>query len=155
MARPARPLMNRIKLAIGRAVLRLVDDDRKLQTLQVEGLKTEVLDGLERFQQYGFTGHPHPGSEAIILALGGMRQHSIVIAIDDRRYRLTALAEGEVAIYSSHGQRIVLRNDESIEITAKSVAITSESLTHNGTNIGADHTHGGVFPGGARTSGPG
>ena len=33
--------------------------------------------------------------------------------------------------------------------------MTNRSLTHNGNNIGHDHTHGAVASGASRTSGPG
>ena len=173
--RALRPTTNKLKLLLGRAIVRLIDDSAKLQTVQVEALRGEVLDGIERFQQYGFTAHPHANAEAIVLSFGGIRQHSIVIAVDDFRHRLTDLEEGEVALYtdldSDAGQRIVLKRDGSIEIlssdssvaiadgnitlNANAVHITSRSLTHNGTNIGDTHRHGGVTPGRGSTSGPG
>jgi len=41
-----------------------------------------------------------------------------------------------------------------VTIEAASVAITSDTLTHNGINIGATHKHGGVTPGGGETGVP-
>lgn len=38
--------------------------------------------------------------------------------------------------------------------TSGAVSINSSGLTHNGTNVGDSHTHGGVLPGGASTGGP-
>ena len=38
--------------------------------------------------------------------------------------------------------------------TSGRVEITSSSLTHNGTNVGSTHTHGGVIPGGGSTGTP-
>lgn len=35
-----------------------------------------------------------------------------------------------------------------------SVSINGPSLTHNGKNVGSDHTHGGIQPGGSNTDGP-
>ncbi len=174
LMRQLKPLANRVKLVVGKAIVRLIDDQMRMQTMQVEALRGEVLEGLERYQQYGFSSHPHKNSEALILALNGMRQHSVIVAVDDRRYRLTELEEGEVALYTdldgTDGQRIVLKRDGSIEIAASgssitvangninlaanSVTIDSRSLTHNGTNIGNTHTHGGVTPGRGSTSGP-
>jgi len=40
------------------------------------------------------------------------------------------------------------------DLDAVNVAITSTTLKHNGVNVGATHTHGGVFPGVANTSTP-
>ena len=109
-----RPLESRVKLMIGRAVLHVLDDDRKLQAVQVQAFAGEVLDNVERFQQYGFSGSPHPGAECVLLSLGGMRQHPIVVAIDDRRFRPSGLSEGEVVIYTSQdpeeAHRIWLKN---------------------------------------------
>ena len=98
------PLRRRVLLMIGRAVVRVVDDSLKLQAVQVEGLSGEVLDGIERWQQYGFTSVPHPGAEAIIAALGGQRQHSVVLAVEDRRYRVMGLEQGEVCIYTDEDE---------------------------------------------------
>lgn len=98
------PLKRRVLLMVSRAVVELVDDARRLQTLQVTGYASEVLDGAERFQQYGFTSVPHPEAEAVVLAVGGERQHPIVIAVEDRRYRLVGLEDGEVALYTDEDE---------------------------------------------------
>lgn len=37
---------------------------------------------------------------------------------------------------------------------AGSIALQSQTLTHNGVNIGSTHIHGGVAPGGSNTGGP-
>ncbi|MDE1158443.1 MAG: Gp138 family membrane-puncturing spike protein [Neorhizobium sp.] len=42
----------------------------------------------------------------------------------------------------------------SMAITSGGVAITGGEVTHNGNNIGSDHVHGGVLPGGSNTTGP-
>lgn len=118
IAKLTAPMKRRIMLMVGRAVLRAVNDGSKLQTVQLSGLKGEVLDGLERFQQYGFTGHPHPEAEAVLLALGGNRNHSVVIAVDDRRYRLKDMGQGDVALYSSGGNHVILRANGDIEAHA-------------------------------------
>ena len=163
-----RALGRRVKLAIGRAVLHLVDDARKMQAVQLVALSGEVLDGVERFQNYGLTAHPHEGAEVVLLSVGGIRQHSIAIAIDDRRYRVVGLAKGEVCLYTDEDEawsphRIILKRGRVVEIegaelrlkASGEVAITSSSLTHNGTNVGDDHTHGGISSGPSRTGGPG
>jgi len=104
------PLKRRVMLMIGRAVLTAVNDSPKLQTVQLDGLAGEVLDDLERFQQYGFTSVPNAGAEAIVVFLGGNRSHGIAINVDDRKYRLTGLANGEVALYDDSGNVVHLMN---------------------------------------------
>ena len=104
-------LRNRLTLAITRAVLRLVDDAGGLQVVQAEGMADETLDGVERIQEYGLTSVPFPGATAVIVCAGAHRNHPLVIAVDDQRYRPTALAEGEVAIYDDLGNIVHLRRD--------------------------------------------
>lgn len=94
-------VMDRLKLIVGRAIVRLVNDATKIQSVQLEGLPDEVLDDVERLQNYGFSSHPHPGAEALLAAMGGARQHSVAVVTDDRRHRVKDLEEGETAVYTS------------------------------------------------------
>ena len=113
---------------VGRAVLTVVDDSTGLQTVQVEGLRGEVIDGAERMQLYGITSYPLKGADAVLLAVGGVRQHSVVL-IDDRRHRPTGLSEGEVCIYSSHGQRIILKANGEIDVMGDKINLISNGDT--------------------------
>ena len=89
----SRELRRRVMLMIGRAVLTVVNDATPLQTVQVEGLPGEIIDGAERFQIYGLTSHPLPGADALVLAVGGVRQHPVIL-IDDRRHRVKGIGRG-------------------------------------------------------------
>lgn len=137
------PLKRRILLLVGRAVLKLVDDSLKFQQVQVQGLRDETLDDVERFQNYGFTSHPHPEAEVLLLSMGGMRSHSVAIAVDDRRYRVKGLAEGEVALYTSeHGAGserhiIHMKNGRMIEMRCgnSSIVMTPSNITLTATRI--------------------
>lgn len=118
-----RPLRRRIHGMVGRAVLRAVNEAAKLQEVQIEARRGELLDGVERFQEYGFSSVPEPGAEAVLLAMGGMRQHSLAIAVDDRRHRPTDLAEGEVCLYTRLDEagnlhRVILTEDRNIRAQA-------------------------------------
>jgi phage baseplate assembly protein V len=112
----AAPLARRIRLSVGRGIVRLVNDALKLQAVQVSLLADETQDNVERFQEYGFTSHPFPGAEAIVVCVGGSRDHAVVIAIDDRRYRLKAIAPGEVALYDDQEQVVHLKRDKHIHV---------------------------------------
>ncbi len=127
LARWSGPLRRRLAAMVRRAVLELVDDDGGLQRVQLTALAGETLDRVERVQQYGFTGRPKPGATAIVLGLGGNSAHSIVVAVDDRRYRLAGLAEGEVALYDDQGQKIVLYRDR-VEVEAPKVVVRSDDV---------------------------
>ena len=114
-----RALESRVRLMFGRAIVRLVDDARLAQELQIDLLEDESQDAVEHLQPYGFAAHPHAGAEAVVGCVGGLRSHAIVLAVADRRYRLKNLAQGEVALYDDLGNVIVLKRDK-IVITAQS-----------------------------------
>ncbi|MEJ1378180.1 MAG: phage baseplate assembly protein V [Candidatus Sedimenticola sp. (ex Thyasira tokunagai)] len=152
------PLRRRIRLMINRAVINLVNDSQGLQELQLTLLAGEEADGVERIQEYGFTSVPHAKAEAVALAVGGSRAHTVVIATDDRRYRIKGLASGEVALYDDQGQAIKLARD-GIRIVAPNGMHITGDVTVTGDVIASDislvnHTHGGIEPGGGSTGTP-
>lgn len=154
---------------IARGTLSKAHDNYKLQQVDLKLLRDETKNDVEFFHQFGFTSVPKPGAEAIVLFPGGNRSHGIVIAIADRRYRLTGLEEGDVAFHDDSGQAVKLTRNGIVIETAKSISVKSETgiileapevningakLTHNGTNIGDDHTHRDVKAGDDRSGTP-
>ena len=118
-------LRRRISLVVSRATLSLVDDDALLQAVQVKLLAGETLDGVERFQDYGITSHPHPEAEAVAVSVCGQRDHTIIIRCDDRRYRLNPLAQGEVALYTDEGDHVLLKRGNVVEIKTKTLHVNA------------------------------
>lgn len=119
-------------LMVARGVVQLIADDKGLQNIQVTLLADEIRDNVERFQNYGFTSVPLPGAEAAVIFVGGNRSHGLAISIDDRRYRLKNLGNGEVAIYTNEdsgtpGHRIHLKNNRKIEIYGDEVTINADT----------------------------
>lgn len=112
------PLRRRVALTVGRCLINIVNDALKMQGVQISLLSDETRDNVERLQNYGFTSNPQPGAEGVALAVGGSRNHMVLIAVDDRRYRLTGLASGEVAIYDDIGSKVVLKRGNVIQVTA-------------------------------------
>lgn len=104
-------IADRVRGMVSRAVVSLVNDAFKLQGLQVTLMAGQTPDDVERFQSYGLTSVPHPGAEGIALAVGGSTGHTVVIAVDDRRFRLTDLQGGEVALYDDLGHKLHLTRD--------------------------------------------
>lgn len=111
------PLARRVRLMVRRGVVKLVYDDPKMQELQLALFNGEIRDGVERWEDYGLTSRPHPGAEALVLALGGESGHSVVVKVGDRRYRVTGLAGGEVCLYDDQGQRVHLKRGKEIAIS--------------------------------------
>jgi phage gp45-like len=111
------PLQRRVQLMARRAVLQIIDDTQTAQTLQITLGADELRDDAERFQGYGFTSVPASGAEAVVLAIGGSSDHPVVVAVEDRRYRPTGLAEGEVALYTlAHAKRVYLKADGTVNL---------------------------------------
>lgn len=134
-----REFKRRIMGMVGRAVLQAVDDGMRMQSVQVVALRGQVIDGAERFQDYGFTSNPHPGAEAVLLGLGGVRQHPIVVKVDDRRYRVVELETGEVCVYTDEDEdgnphRILMERGRKIRLSAGRSYILIED---GGVTIGA------------------
>lgn len=160
------PMRRRLALMVSRAVVSLVNDAAKMQTLQLSILDGETLDGAEHFQQYGFTAVPHTGAEALVLSVGGHRAHSVVVSCGDRRYRLTGMKGGEVAIYTDEGDKIHLKRERVIEVETLTLNVkaadsvnfdtpeitTTGRITAQGDVVGAgvslkNHPHDKVQPG--------
>lgn len=129
MIEAIRALQNRIMMLIGRCVLEAVNDGGGIQTIKASLLAGENRDGMEHFQNYGFTSVPFAGAEGVVVFPGGNREHGLVIAIDDRRFRLKGLKNGEVAMYTDQGDKIHIKRGGSIEVIAASdVKITAPKV---------------------------
>ncbi|KMQ73994.1 phage baseplate assembly protein V [Marinobacter subterrani] len=125
------PVWRRIRLLVSRGVLKLVDDSLKLQGVQVSLLGGEPA-WAERFQEYGYTSHPHPGAEAIVAAVGGARAHLVALSVDDRRYRPKGLAAGEVCLYTDEGDEIRFKRGKIIAVKAGSkLEVTAPEAVFN------------------------
>lgn len=166
-------LADRARGMLARFVLGLVNDAAKMQSLQGTIYAEQTPDDAEHFQHYGFTSVPKAGAEGIALALGGSRGNTVVINVDDRRFRLTGLQSGEVALYDDIGHKMHLTRDGVVIdgggqdirfINAPTVrietnlhvvgAITSTGdVTAGGVSL-QNHRHGGVTAGAAQTGTP-
>ncbi|OGQ23569.1 MAG: hypothetical protein A3I05_08665 [Deltaproteobacteria bacterium RIFCSPLOWO2_02_FULL_44_10] len=117
------PLKRRILLSISRAVVETIKDDEGIQKIQASLLADEVQDNMERFQNYGFTSHPPKDSEGVAVFPGGDRSHGLLIAVDNRKYRLKGLQGGEVAVYTDEGDSIILKRNHHIEVNTQRLTI--------------------------------
>ena len=111
-----RGVRNRFNNMIRRAVIKIVDDAKKQQELQLELFKsddpdeTEVQDEVENFaHSYGVTAHAPADSEAILARLGGTGDNQVVLATANRQTRPKLEAEGDVTVYDKDGQKIELK----------------------------------------------
>lgn len=105
---------------------------RKMRELQAEFLAGEVRSELEHVEPYGFTSEPKTdgSAEAFAMFFDGNRSNGIIFCVADRRYRLTNMKPGEVAIYDDQGQKVYFKRDQLlIETPKKLVAIVGGTTT--------------------------
>lgn len=108
------PLRRQLADLVTRAVVSRVTEGKGMQLLQVKLLE-EAHDGAEHFQPYGFTAVPLAGAEAVMLSAGGFRNHLLIVAVSDRRYRKKDLQPGESALYNNAGAYWWLKTGDVIE----------------------------------------
>lgn len=122
------PLKRKVLLMLGRAIITAVDDSKGFQELKLELLAGESKEGVERMQNYGFTSKPFTDAEALCGFVGGNRSHGVAFVVDDRRYRLKDLEDGEVAIYTDEGDKIHFKRGNKLEITSSDVKVIATSV---------------------------
>jgi phage baseplate assembly protein V len=121
-----RAMSRRVMNMVVRGVIEESNDEPGMQQVQISLLRDEGKVAVERFQNYGFSSHPPANSEVLCVFVGGGRDHGVIVATDDRASRFTGLAAGEVAVYNSDGDSIVLKGDNSIEFTTRRLVIHAE-----------------------------
>jgi phage baseplate assembly protein V len=121
-----RPLRTQVANLAARALVTAIKESTMVQEAEVTLLDGETRSKIERFQNYGFSSFPRAPSdagspEAVVVFPNGRRDHGLIVVVDDRRFRLTSLVEGEVAIYTDQGDKMVFKRGGTIEITASTL----------------------------------
>ena len=126
----------RIRTLMLRAIVQSVNDSSSIQLIQVKGLADEVLDKVERLQNYGMTSNPPAGSEAFVAFVGADRSAGVILAIENRTFRIKSLKPGEVCIYTDEGDYIKFLRNRKIDfhsgstITIEAPNVIEKSTTH-------------------------
>lgn len=125
-----RQLARQIRLMWNRTPIRRVSYSGKIRYLQLQTEGGQPLNNIEHLEPYGFTSHPFADAEGITLAFNGDTSHTVTMLVADQRYRLV-VNEGDVAIYTHHGDKVHIKHEErEIDIDA-AVKV----------NLNAPHTH--------------
>lgn len=130
-----RPLKNRLYATITRGIIEAVNDSDGMQVVKVNLLAGEARDEIERFQNFGFSSNPPTDSECVAVAIGGNRDHLIIIVADDRASRPTGIAKGESVQYNKNGDKMHLKNEGTLEGTlSKNFELTLKKLKFENDN---------------------
>ncbi len=109
------PLKKRVITMVVKAVITNVTDSGEIQLVQIDMGNGELVDSVERVQNFGFTSFPLVDSEAVVLCIAGSREHPVVVTADQGSKRPT-LKEGESAMYNAHDLLIKLDENGIINI---------------------------------------
>lgn len=71
-----------------------------------------------------------------------------------RNYTIAGEDSDNVVLQNLNGSVKISLSQTTVKISAPNIQLVSDNLTHNGVNIGDDHRHSGVMPGGANTGNP-
>lgn len=127
----------RIRRALGairlpfRIVISGVNSAGGVQSIAGTGLAGEPIRDLEYFQQFGLTSVPPAGSMGVVVPVGGKTSHGIVVATEHMALRLVALNPGEVAIYSSEGAKVVIKQGKIVQVDCDDYIVNCKRYTVN------------------------
>jgi phage baseplate assembly protein V len=118
--------IEQIQNLLARGFVTVSHGAKKMRELQAEFLAGEVRDNLEHIEPYGFSSEPiiAGNPEAFALFFDGDRSHGVVFCVADRKYRITNMKSGEVAIFDDQGQKVYLKRDEILVETPKNLIAT-------------------------------
>ncbi len=122
-------VLRKIRRLLGRGLIRRVKYANKIRYFQIQQEGGTPLDDVEHMEPFGFTSHPLPNSETVVLAFNGNGSHSVAIVAGDQRYRIV-IDEGEAAMYNHFGDKVHIKKDRTISVEA---AVKVELVT--------PHTH--------------
>ncbi|MBK5146004.1 phage baseplate assembly protein [Budviciaceae bacterium BWR-B9] len=120
-------LYRQIKMMIGIGKLTTSSDAGGVQSVQYQ-TPLEVKGNTPRFCEFGFSSGLPPGSDVVIVSLGGDRSSTAIIASNNQSFRHTGLQPGETVIYNQWGMFVKLTED-GIEIEAKNKPVTVNNAT--------------------------
>lgn len=103
----------KMRLMVARGVFNFLKNSG-LQVMQINLLEGETRDDVERVQNFGFSGHPPAGAVLVAVAVGGSRDHMMVVACEHPAYS-PPLKSGESAMYAQFGQ--LFKMDEQGNVT--------------------------------------
>jgi phage baseplate assembly protein V len=115
-----RRLLTKLQSSITRGIIKLVDDEKQTQTIQVELRFDEIADAIELFQPFGVSFNPTKDSEVLVLAIGSSQDNLVALNATDRSIRPTGIKEGEGGLYTPSGWKVFC--DE----TADTVSIAAQ-----------------------------
>lgn len=118
-----------------RGVLNSTNSGAEIQRHQVSGVADETLQDVEIYQHFGLTSNPPAGTKVIVVPIGGLTGHSVIIATENGSFRVKELSPGEVALYSSHGSTLIMKEGNIIDVDAEEINFRAKKITSTADEI--------------------
>lgn len=128
---------------IGRCEVNRVYDADGEQLVDITGLSEQTFRGLMRMQPFGESSNPPPGSDGLMLFLGGRPNQGVVIVCDSPDTRPRDLPVGCKAIYNMYGDIISLLQHK-IRVVTTLVEVVAGSVDLQVTNLVVEGPGGGA-----------
>lgn len=128
-------------MKIRKGVVNFVDNSKKLQVCQVEGLANETADNVERYQPFGLSTNlmdcpeDGKGAECVLADLGSSSMRTVIVA-DDRRYRPVGGHPGDVVLYGIHDTQGASTHD----LSTQRIALTDDGADNYRILLKNNHT---------------
>jgi phage gp45-like len=128
---------------ISRTTVQSADHTQQWQELTHKVFQDEQADSIEHVHPYGFTSVVQPPSEngqaaeGIVAYLGGDRSHGVVLVVGDRRYRMTGMKNGEVAIHDDQQQSVHITRTGIVITSSMAVTVNAPSITYAAGSAGS------------------
>lgn len=152
-------LWRRVSHIVGLGRITATDDSGTVHQGQVKLGADEIRDNTPVLGVYGLASHARPGSDAVVLFIGGDRSNGVVVATGDQRVRPTGTQPGDVVLHNDiAGMSITLGRDgirisggglpivieQTPSVTIKSKLVVEQEVTAMSTGAAVNlstHTH--------------
>lgn len=121
---------HQIRGIVARAVTRSSNDTGGTQTTNVEVHRHVERTDVEVLSPFGIVSNPPPGSETVVLAVGGDQGDLVALQAGSPEHRLGGTKPGEAGYHNIKGDRSLARLDGTIEhVSAKRVISKVKTAT--------------------------
>lgn len=149
-----------------------VEEKGGQQFVNGRGAYAQGFTRVHRPEPHGFASMPIKGAKGLLFQPNAQSDEAFLLGGEHADHRPKDLPSGGSALYDAQGNImkvlmgdgividvageacVIRKGGVSLTISASGFDFQGGAVTHNGKNIGHDHVHGGVLPGGANTAGP-
>ena len=106
MIEKLKDLATRVKLLLTPVIIDAINNDGEVQTMKVSGLEGEVIDNVQRIEDYGRTTVPPTETGALLTSVAGNRTSSSIIKAGISKDRPKEGENGDIIDWDIHGNKV-------------------------------------------------